>query len=67
MTDAQKLKRHPAIILRRAMTHLRKRWGGHKGLNGRASMLILKEAIARVEQAEFRNFIRRMRYIRRRR
>jgi hypothetical protein len=28
MTDEQKLKRDPAVILRRAMTQLRKRWDG---------------------------------------
>jgi hypothetical protein len=52
MTDAEKLKRHPRVILMRAMTHLRKRWDGHRGMNGRENMLILKQAVADVALAD---------------
>jgi hypothetical protein len=58
MTDEQKLKRDPAVILRRAMTQLRKRWDGAQGMNGRANILILKQAVLRVEQARLNALIR---------
>ena len=51
MVDERKLARDPAVILRRAMAHLRKRWDSSKGMNGRANILILKQAVARVEKA----------------
>lgn len=50
MTDDEKLKRDPAVILRRAATHLRKRWEGHQGMNGRHNMRLIASAIQRVQE-----------------
>lgn len=56
--ERDQMKRDPATILRRAMTHLRKRWDGHRGMNGHQNILTLKQAIKRVEDFRLSELVR---------
>ena len=56
--ERDQMKRDPAIILRRAMTHLRKRWDGHQGMNGHQNILTIKQAVKRVEDFRLAELVR---------
>ena len=53
MTDEQKLKRDPATILRKAVTHLRKNYESSRSSAGKETLRQLKLAGTKVEQERF--------------